>query len=129
MAHNFLQTAEEYLEGFQEDMREILQQTRKLVLRAAPMTVEQVSKGMLTYFFHGEVVKFTGQGRYVRFVASPAAIRRFQKELVPYRTERRDTVQFFIYEPLPEELVRKMTVFRIQENSDQLLIESFGRTF
>ena len=126
MVRNRYQTVEEYLDGKPEELRETMEEMRKLVKREAPMAVEQVSGGTIAYFFHGVVVQFYGDKDSIFFCTSTACLRRFKKPLRNYQSDGKDTIQLPIQKRLPEALLKALIAFRIRENTDRRMAEMLG---
>jgi uncharacterized protein YdhG (YjbR/CyaY superfamily) len=61
------------------------------------------------------LVHFAAYKNHIGFYPTPSAIKAFKEELSHYNTSK-GTVQFPRDEPVPLDLVRKMVLFRVQEN-------------
>lgn len=108
-------TVDEYIASFAAPRRQALLQLRSLILETVPGVEEKLSWGAPTYFLGGYLVQFAGCARHIGFYTSPATLARFQEELAPYPTNRKNTVQFSWDKPLPVSLIRDMLRFRVQE--------------
>ncbi len=107
---------EAYLASFPEDIRELLQQVRTVIRKAAPDAEELISYGMPAYKTQGRpLVYFAGFKNHIGFYATPSGHDAFKEELAKYK-QGRGSVQFPIDRPLPLDLIRQMVEFRVQEN-------------
>ena len=106
---------DDYFESLTSDeVREALMHLRKLVLEAAPRAEESISYGIPTYKLHGFVASIGAFKRHYSFFPGHTT-GSFQEELKPYKVLK-GTVQFRYGEPLPEDLIRRMVVARVEEN-------------
>lgn len=114
-----MEAVDRYIEGFDEQVRQKLQQLRALVKQQAPEAVEQMSYGMPGYKFNGRpLVYFAGYKNHIGFYATPTGHTEFASELSRYK-QGKGSVQFPLDEPLPLELITRIISFRIKENSNK----------
>ena len=93
----------------------MLEELRVTVRAVVPEAVERITWGMPTLDLDGKhLLFFAGYARHVGFYPLPGAIEEFKEELRPYETAK-GSVRFPLDQPLPEELVRRMVEFRVQE--------------
>lgn len=109
-------TIDEYIAFFPPDVRDILQKTRQTIKDAAPGAAEAIAYGMPAFKLNGSLVFFAAQKHHLGFYPTPSGITRFQKELAPYKTSK-GAVQFPFAEPIPYNLIEKITRFRVKEAS------------
>jgi len=115
MRINF-KNVDEYIKSFPTDMREKLEQIRKTIRKAAPDAVESMSYGMPAYKTNKKpLVYFAGYNNHIGFYATPTGHSAFAEELSKFR-QGKGSVQFPLDEPLPLDLIRQITLFRVQEN-------------
>lgn len=107
-----------YIAGFPEDVRVVLERVRATVRAAAPGATERMSYGIPTFFLNGNLVHFAAFKGHVGFYPGPAAIAKFRREFSAYGTSK-GTVRFPLGEPLPLELIAKITRFRAAENAER----------
>jgi uncharacterized protein YdhG (YjbR/CyaY superfamily) len=115
MASKKVQTVDEYISSFPPDVQGILKEIRETILESAPGAEETISYGMPTFRLKGNLVHFAAYKNHIGFYPTPSAIKAFKEELSHYNTSK-GTVQFPREEPVPLDLVRKMVLFRVQEN-------------
>jgi uncharacterized protein YdhG (YjbR/CyaY superfamily) len=106
-------TVEEYLDGFEGEVRARLDTMREVVRAAAPDAAESMAYGMPAYKLDGKpLVYFAGYAKHVGFYATPNGHEAFADELARY-PQGRGSVQLPHTEPLPVDLVRRVVEFRV----------------
>ncbi len=107
---------DEYIKSFPEAVQKLLVQMRSAIRKAAPDAEEGFGYGMPAYKLKGKpLVYFAGFSRHIGFYATPTGHAEFAAELSEYK-QGKGSVQFPIDEPLPLELITKITKFRVAEN-------------
>ena len=106
---------DEYIAGFPEDIREILQQVRGAIKKAAPAAEETISYAIPTFTLNGNLVHFAAFKNHIGFYPTPSGIKEFEKELSVYK-QGKGSVQFPLDKPMPLELIRKIVRYRIKKN-------------
>lgn len=104
-----------YIASHPEDVRLMLEEIRQTIREAAPQAEETIDYGIPTYQLNGNVVHFGGFRHHIGFYPTPSGMIAFSKELKPYK-QTRGTVKFPLDEPLPLDLVKRITSFRVNEN-------------
>ncbi|MEP6757209.1 MAG: DUF1801 domain-containing protein [Chthonomonadales bacterium] len=104
-----------YIASFPEPVQVRLREIRAIIRKAAPNTTECFSYGMPAYRQHAVVVYFAGGKNHIGFYPTAAGIEAFTTELGPYKWSK-GTVQFPLDQPVPEDLVRRMTEFRLRDD-------------
>lgn len=117
MDNSKINTVEEYIGQFEPKTQEVLTDLRKTILSAAPNVEEKMAWSMPTYYKNGYLVQFAAYKKHIGFYSSPTAIEYFKEDLVGYKTNTKNTIQFPIGEAIPFELVKKIVQFRISEKS------------
>jgi uncharacterized protein YdhG (YjbR/CyaY superfamily) len=59
-------------------------------------------------------VHFAAFEKHIGFYPTPSGIKKFKKDIDPYKNAK-GSVQFPLGQPIPYELIRKITEFRVQE--------------
>ncbi|MGH6854848.1 MAG: iron chaperone [Aestuariivirga sp.] len=116
MSEKQFQTIDEYIETFPEDVQGVLQKLRRTIQAAAPEAVEAISYQMPTFRLNGNLVHFAAYENHIGFYPTPAGIDAFKKELSTYKGAK-GSVQFPLDKPVPFDLVKKIVIFRVKENS------------
>lgn len=113
-------TVDEYIAGFPDQTRAVLQQMRAVITAAAPDATETMSYAIPTFDLNGRhLVHFAGYEGHVGFYPAPSGIAAFKDELTPFKTAK-GSVQFPLDRPLPEDLIRRMVAFRVEEEAGRL---------
>ena len=113
-----LKTIDEYIKTFPEDVQTILEKVRQTIRSAAPEADEAISYQMPTFKLNGNLVHFAAFKDHIGFFPTPSGISAFKKELSRYKGAK-GSVQFPMEEPIPYDLVKKITAFRRKENLEK----------
>ena len=109
-----LKTIDEYIAGYPAEVQTILEKIRKIICAVAPGAKETISYGIPTFKLNGKnLVHFAGYKYHVGFYPGSEAISVFEQELKDYATSK-GTVQFQLDEPIPYDLVKRITEFRVK---------------
>ena len=110
-----LQTIDEYILMFPQDIQELLETLRQTIQEAAPGAEETISYQIPTFRLNGNLVHFAAFRNHIGFYPTPSGIETFREELSIYGSAK-GSVKFPLTRPLPVDLVRKIVRFRVQEN-------------
>ncbi|KAA9357416.1 DUF1801 domain-containing protein [Larkinella humicola] len=108
-------TIDRYIADFPAETRELLEQIRETIRKAAPEAEETINYGMPTFTLKGNLVHFAGYKNHIGFYPSPSGIEAFQERLAVYKGAK-GSVQFPIDQPLPLDLIADIVKFRVSEN-------------
>lgn len=108
-------TIDEYIAYFPVEIQSILKQVRETIKSVAPTATEVISYGIPTFRLNGNLVHFAGYAHHIGFYPGGEGIEVFKEELTSYKTSR-GTVQFPLDKPIPYELIKKITLFRVERN-------------
>lgn len=108
-------TIDEYIATFPTEVQDLLQQVRKVISEEAPDAEECINYGMPTFKLNGNLVHFAGYKKHIGFYPAPSGIEKFKKEISKYKWAK-GSVQFPLSQPIPFDLIRRITVFRVGEN-------------
>lgn len=114
---------DEYIAAFPEDIQAILQAIRATIHAAAPDATEKISYAMPTFYLEGNLVYFGAFKNHIGFYPVPSAIKAFAEELAPYKRST-GGIQFSLEEPMPLDLIRRMTEFRVIENIEKAALKA-----
>jgi uncharacterized protein YdhG (YjbR/CyaY superfamily) len=109
---------DEYIANFPEDVQNLLQEVRKVIQSTAPEAVEAISYGIPTFKLEGNLVHFGGFKDHIGFYPAPRGLEKFKEELSGYEGSK-GTVKFPLDKPIPYDLIRKITAFRVQDNLEK----------
>jgi len=108
---------DEYIAIQPEDVTEMLEKIREIILTTAPKAEEVVSYGVPCYKLNGSLVGFGAQKKGISFYAMntklPAA---FKNELIGYKYSN-STVHINKDQKMPTATLKKMIKERIKENA------------
>lgn len=107
-----------YIMMFPPEIQDILTKVRETIRQAAPGAEEAMAYGIPTFRLNGNLVHFGAANKHIGFYPAPSAIEAFKKELKPYKWAK-GSVQFPYDQPIPYELIREMTKFRVLENLEK----------
>lgn len=106
---------EEYISGFPEHTQFLLLEVRRTIRNAAPNAEETMNYGIPTFKLKGNLVHYAGYKNHIGFYPGAGGIAAFASEISKYKNAK-GSVQFPINEPLPLELIKKITKFRVAQN-------------
>ena len=106
-----------YIVRFPARTRELLQQIRGLIQKAAPSANETISYGMPAFKKNKVLVYFAGYANHVGFYPTPAAIVAFADKLCDYKTSK-GAIQFATDKPLPAKLIKDIVKFRLKQDEE-----------
>lgn len=108
-------TIDEYIVTFPENIQKKLNEIRAVIRSEVPQVGERIAYGIPTFTLNGNLVHFAGYERHIGFYPTPSAMKEFKNEMRAYKMSK-GAVQFPLDEPLPEDLIRRMVRFRVEEN-------------
>ena len=110
-------TIDEYIQAFPKDVQGILKKMRQTIKEAAPGAVETISYQIPTFKLNGKgLVYFAAFKSHIGFYPIHASVEGFKKELSRYK-QGKGSVQFPLDQPIPYDLVKKITRFRVKETA------------
>jgi len=109
------ESIDQYIRGFPEEIRALLEEVRITIRKAAPGATETIKYAMPTFVLNGNLVHFAAFKNHIGFYPVPSGIDAFKKELSVYKGAK-GSVQFPLDKPLPLDLITKIVNFRVQEN-------------
>lgn len=108
-------TIDEYKALFPPAVQEILEKVRQVIQEAAPAAQEAIKYQIPTFELHGNLISFGAYKTHIGLYPTPGGFAPFEAELAPYRTGK-GTAQFPLDQPIPYDLIRRITLFRVAEN-------------
>jgi uncharacterized protein YdhG (YjbR/CyaY superfamily) len=116
MKTNFT-TVDEYIETFPEAVQAIMEQIRRIIKTNAPEAIESISYQIAGYKTNGKpLVYFAGYKKHIGFYATPSGHSGFAEELSKYK-QGKGSVQFPLDQPVPYDLIERIVLFKLEENS------------
>ena len=113
-----LKSVDDYLALQPVPVREVLEQLRHTIRKAAPKAEEVISYQMPGYKLNGMLVYFAAFKTHCSFFPGSRIVKSMKEELKGFKTAT-GTIQFTIDHPIPATLVRKMVKARIAENLEK----------
>jgi uncharacterized protein YdhG (YjbR/CyaY superfamily) len=105
---------DEYINMFFGDIKKNLQQLRETIKGVVPEAEEVISYGMPAFKLNKVLIYFAAYKNHIGFYPTPSAIIKFKKELTAYKTSK-GAIQFPLDKPIPLDLVKRITQFRVEE--------------
>jgi uncharacterized protein YdhG (YjbR/CyaY superfamily) len=109
---------DEYIGRFPADIREILEQIRTTIKKAAPDAAETIKYGMPTFTVEGNLVHFAAFKKHIGFFPPTKGDAEFKKEASFYEGEK-GSLRFPLDAPIPYRLIGKAVRFRVEENLER----------
>ncbi len=105
-----------YIARFSQDVQEKLESIRTLIKENAPDAVEVFSYGMPGFHLNGSLVWYAAFAHHIGFYPTGSGIEAFKDEISHYQWSK-GTVRFPLDQPIPYELIKRIVLFRVEENS------------
>ncbi len=117
MINKKFETIDKYIESFPSDVQSILKRIRQTIKKSAPKATEGISYGMPVFKLNGNLVYFGGFKDHISLFPGSSVIvmSEFKKELEGLKTSK-GTIQFRLDKPVPYNLIKRITEFRVKEN-------------
>lgn len=115
MDNSEYQTIDEFIAQFPPEVQEALQTMRKVIREVAPDAKEKIAYGIPTFDYFGNLVHFSAYKNHIGFYPAPSGIEQFKEALAKYQ-KGKGTIQFPLDQPIPYDLVREVTIYRVAEN-------------
>lgn len=112
------ESIDDYIGQAAPEVRELLQNIRKVIHEAAPEATEKISYQMPTFDLHGNLVHFAAFKKHIGFYPAPRGIEAFKEELSVYKGAK-GSVQFPLDQPMPYDLITRIVKFRAAENMEK----------
>ena len=113
------ETIDEYINSFPKELKQLLQEVRKTIRKAAPSAEEAISYQIPTFKLNGNLVHFAAFKNHIGFYPGSKAINIFSKEIVSYKSSK-GAIQFPLDKPMPLTLIKKIVRFRVKESSSKV---------
>lgn len=108
-------TIDAYIAEFPEEVQERLLQVRETIRSIAPDATESISYAIPTFDIGGRhLIHFAAFAKHIGLYPGDSGIRQFESELAGYK-HARGSVQFPLDKPLPLELIRRITEYRVAQ--------------
>lgn len=102
-------TVNEYLAGFSDDVRTILENVREAIRKVIPDADERMSYGIVRLEIAGRhAIYFGGWKKHVGLYPIPVLDDELEQLVAPYRAAK-DSVYFSYAKPIPYDLIERVT--------------------
>ena len=117
---------DEYIAGFPEDVRVVLERVRSTIRKALPGAEEVISYKIPAFSLNGtRVLYFAGwKQHYSLYPANKRLESAFKKELARYEVSGKGTIRFPLSEPVPVKLIERIAKFRAKESRETRKVKS-----
>jgi uncharacterized protein YdhG (YjbR/CyaY superfamily) len=113
---NSINNVDNYIQTFPKETQQLLTQLRTLIKQTVPLVEESISYAMPVYKLNKKpLVYFAAYKKHIGFYATPTGHKEFANELAQYK-QGKGSVQFPIDKALPFDLIKRMLVFKVNEN-------------
>jgi uncharacterized protein YdhG (YjbR/CyaY superfamily) len=119
-------TPDEYIDQQPETARNLLQQLRQSIKKAAPEAEELISYRMPAFKYHGMLVYYAAFKNHYSLFPMTKALEKFKAKLVGYETTK-GTIHFSYDQPVPVKLITEIVQYRVQENLDKKHARDFAK--
>src|SRR5687767_4773347 len=111
-----INSIDEYIDTFPEDMQTILKQVRKTIKAAAPEAGERISYGIPTFTLNDKyLIYFAGWKHHISIYPIPIGDDAFNQEIAPY-VSGKGTLKFPTDKPMPLKLITKIVKLKVAES-------------
>lgn len=111
-----MKTINDYINSAPKGSQKKLKELYKVIKAAAKDADEGIKWSMPAFYKKRILVMFGGFKDHVSIFPTPSAIKHFKKDLKNFKTSP-GTIQFQLGKPLPKALIKKITAFRVKEES------------
>lgn len=108
-------TVNQYIAGFEDDRRDILESIRRAIKAEIPDASEKISYGIPTFYLNGNLLHYAAFDKDIGLYATPQGHAEFADDLSGYK-QGKGSVQFPLDEPMPMDLIRRIARFRAEEH-------------
>jgi uncharacterized protein YdhG (YjbR/CyaY superfamily) len=113
------QSIDDYLECFTGQDRELLERLRAIAQEAAPQATEAIKWGYPAWVHPSGTILFmvSGHARHGSITFTPSTREAFDADLADFSTGK-GSIKLPYGQPVPDDLLRRMVVFRVREHED-----------
>lgn len=104
-----------YIAQFSEEQQSRMKALRSLIHETVPQVSETIKYAMPTFLYEGDLIYFAANKNHTGLYPMPSGVSHFAEELLSYHTSK-GAIQFPLDRPLPLDLIRRIILFRYEEN-------------
>ncbi len=109
---------DEYISGFPESTRKILERIRSTIKKAAPEAEETIKYSMPAFTLKGNLVYFAAFKNHIGLYPAPVGDDAINNELSLYKAAK-GTLRFPLDKPIPYDLISRVVKLRMKESMDK----------
>ncbi len=110
---------DDYIAGYPEDVRKILQKIRQTIREAAPGAEETIKYGMPTFMLNGNLVYFAAFKKHIGFYPPVSSGNSKFKEKLSVYEGAKGSLKFPLDKPIPFDLIDIIVKLRVKENLER----------
>lgn len=115
---NAPKTIDQYIAGFPDDVRSILEMLRATIHEAAPAATEVISYQMPAFTQHGILVYFAAWKKHIGLYPPISGDKSIEKAAAKYSGPK-GNLQFPLDQPIPYELIGRIVKLRVKQDNDK----------
>lgn len=108
-----METIDQYIQQFPNDIREKLTELKNVILKAAPEATEKISYKMPTFQWKENLIYFAAYKNHIGIYPTSKPIIHFKEELKNYKSSK-GAFQIPLNQEIPKDLIEKIVTFRIE---------------
>jgi uncharacterized protein YdhG (YjbR/CyaY superfamily) len=105
---------DQYIDSFPLETQIALNQIRSILKEVVPQSMELISYNMPAIKLKKVLVYYAAYKNHIGFYPTSSWIKAFENDITEYKHSK-GAIQFPLNEPLPLELIKKITLFRLLE--------------
>ena len=110
---------DDYIAAQPREYQASLEKIRQTIRETAPEAEEYIGYGMPGFKMGWTLVYFALFSKHIGFYPGASWVANFKKELSGYKTSK-GAIQFPLDNPIPFDIIKKITEFRVEENREKL---------
>ena len=108
-----METIDQYIQQFPNDIQEKLTELRNVILNAAPEATEKISYKMPAFHWKENLIYFAAYKNHIGIYPTSKPIIHFKEELKNYKSSK-GAFQIPLNQEIPKDLIEKIVSFRIE---------------
>ena len=108
-----METIDQYIKQFPNDIQEKLTELRNVILKAAPEATEKISYKMPAFHWKENLIYFAAYKNHIGIYPTSKPIIHFKEELKNYKSSK-GAFQIHLNQEIPKDLIEKIVTFRIE---------------
>lgn len=109
-------TVAQYIDSFPENVQFLLEVIRETIQENAPEAEEVISYNIPAFKYHGMLIFYSAYTNHISISIPPSKVYDvFKDKLSAYKVSK-SAIQLPYNQPLPLQLIKEMTQFRVREN-------------